>query len=388
MPGQKTRATAAAALTASMLAALPAASGESRTEVADIRDSDPAFDSRPESVADSFEFHQVDGRVFKSAMPRVFKAPQYPRRMAELGGEGWVLLSYVVTREGTVRDATVLNASHPDFEQPAIRAAQEFVYEPERVDGQPIETLLPMYRIAFTLEPRSHGAKPAFVQRIRRLQADLDRGDLDAAASALASMERQRAFNLYEDAYLWWARAMLQRAQGDLRSWRESMLRAVAYPGPKRPGGLPGDTQKQALELLYADYTRTGELAAAIGIFDQLSTLVGAGNENPELRAHAETIRIRLAGDGLLQAEGYIDGSRPWAHTLWRDGFEFADIDGRLENFSLWCERRALELEIDPESSWQVPASWGACRLHVRGEPGTTFSLLEFSAAAEAPAPR
>lgn len=386
MTGRNLAAVTAVLLAASLPLALPAESSEPGVGKSGIKDHDSVLNQPPESTASSLEFRLIDGKMFKSATPRVYKAPQYPRRMAELGGEGWVLLSFVVTRDGTVRDPVVLDSSRREFERPALDSVRSFEYEPAEVDGQPVSSILPMFLITFALEPPSDGARPEFVQRFRRLQRSLDRGDLDGAAKALELLDTQGALNLYEDAYLWWARAMLHRAHGNLRGWRESMLRAVAYAGPGRPGGLPAETHKTALELLYGDYTRTGELAAALGIFDQLSTLVGPGKESPELQAHVETVRNTLAGDGMLRAEGYIAGDRPWPQTLWRDGFEFADIVGRLEKLSLWCENRALELEIDPESSWQIPASWGACQLYVRGEPGTSFSLLEYSSAAEAPA--
>jgi TonB family protein len=388
MPGREIRHDIVAALATSLLLAVPVTSNASGTDPAGISDAGSAASSPPKVEAKAPEFHRVGGRRFRLAEQRMLPAPRYPQHLAELGREGWVLLSFVVASDGTTRDAVVLDSSDREFEQPALEAVGKFAYEPGLLDGQPVESVIPRFRIAFALRIPNDSARQGFGQRMRRLQRNLDRNDLDGAHRSLADLEDLGALNLFEDAHLWWARAMLQRARGDLSSWRSSMLRAVAFAGPDSPGGLPADTQRIALELLYADYTRTGELPAAIDMFDQLSMLVGDGNENPELRAHAETVRNILAGDGPLQAQGRIDDNRPWPHTLWRDGFEFADIAGRLDTFHLWCERRALELEIDPDSSWQVPASWGACRLYVFGEPGTTFSLLEYSAAAEAPAPR
>lgn len=376
MIGRKSRAAAVAALAAGLLPGLPAESSTSAPQ------------PPPEAVAKAQEIRLIDGQVFESATPLEFKAAMYPRRRAEVGGEGWVALRFIVTTDGTVRNPVVQDSSHRDFEQPALDAVRAFRYRPAQLDGQPVEFIVPMYRITFRLEPRSEGARPVFAQRLRRLQRDFDRGDLEGAEKWLAALDDLGAHNLYEDAYLWQARAMLHRARNDLRSWRESILRALAYAGEGQPGGLPADPHRHSLELLYADYTRTGEIAAAVHTFDDLVALVGPARVNPELRAHAQTLRNTLAGDDVLRAQGYVDGDRAWSHTLWRDGFEFDDIVGRLDKLSLWCERRAIELEIDPESSWQVPSSWGSCQLYVRGEPGTSFSIVEYSTAAEGAPPR
>jgi periplasmic protein TonB len=83
-------------------------------------------------------------------LPIVRVAPQYPARAAQTGLEGWVLVEFVVTTQGTVRDAEVVESSNRIFERPAVDAAYRFRYRPRVIDGNPIE--VPGVRNLFTFE--------------------------------------------------------------------------------------------------------------------------------------------------------------------------------------------------------------------------------------------
>jgi TonB family protein len=325
---------------------------------------------------------RADGSTFTFAKPRVFKAPQYPRRMVDLGGEGWVAMSFVVQRDGTVRDPVVVDSSRREFEQAALDAVRQFRYDPAEVDGEAVEQVVPLYRIAFVLEPASQAARLNFRRRFGQIERLIERGELDQAAVQLAQMEATGRLNLYEDAFYWWVQAMYHGAKGEQYLRRESLRRAIAYAGKDGISGLPEAVHLRGLAFLYQDYVGTGEYAAALDAYEQLVSRAGPGKDDPGLRAHAETLRALLAGDAMIQAQGYIHDERPWAYALSRDGFEFADIDGELQRLSLWCEQRAVEMNIEPESSWQVPESWRPCRIYVRGSVGTTFKLIEYSSSA------
>jgi TonB family protein len=357
---------------ASAVAATPSADADADA------DADLDLDTTPDIPREIIL--RADGSIFKFAKPRAMKAPRYPRRMADMGAEGWVMLSYVVKKDGTVRDPIVVDSSRREFERYAIQAVRDFIYTPAEVDGQPIEQGT-HFRISFALEPRSDAARPDFVRRFKQIERQIERGELEKATVALASMESIGRLNLYEDAFYWWARAMYHNATNEHRQRRDSLRRAIAYAGEDQPSGLPAELHLRALALLYGEHIRTGELAAALDVYRQLVARAGQAKVSADMRAHAESVRALLEGDDTLQAQGYIVDDRTWFHTLSRDGFEFADVIGRLDRFSLWCEQRAVELEIHPDSSWQVPPSWGACQIYVSGAPGTSFTVLEYSTA-------
>ncbi len=74
-------------------------------------------------------------------LPIVRVTPQYPARAAQMGLEGWVLVEFIVTTQGTVRDVEVVESSNRMFERPAMDAAYRFRFRPRVIDGEPIEVL-------------------------------------------------------------------------------------------------------------------------------------------------------------------------------------------------------------------------------------------------------
>jgi protein TonB len=69
-------------------------------------------------------------------LPIVKVAPQYPRRAASKGIQGYVILSFTVTKLGTVIDPVVLEAKPTGyFERAAKKAVKRFKYKPTIIDG-------------------------------------------------------------------------------------------------------------------------------------------------------------------------------------------------------------------------------------------------------------
>ena len=72
-------------------------------------------------------------------IPLVAIQPQYPRRAAERGIEGHVIVSFVITTVGTTRDIVVEETTNRVFNRSAIRAAERLKYKPRIIDGTPVE---------------------------------------------------------------------------------------------------------------------------------------------------------------------------------------------------------------------------------------------------------
>src|SRR5262249_29641992 len=56
--------------------------------------------------------------------------PLYPRKLAALREEGWVVLSIVVDKDGSVVDPIVEDSTSPGFEAPALDAVRRWRYAP------------------------------------------------------------------------------------------------------------------------------------------------------------------------------------------------------------------------------------------------------------------
>jgi protein TonB len=85
-------------------------------------------------------------------LPIVKVAPIYPQRALSRGVEGFCVVQYTVTRQGTIRDPVVVESmcSSSLFQRASIQAAQKFKYKPRVIHGQAVE--VPGVQNKFTYE--------------------------------------------------------------------------------------------------------------------------------------------------------------------------------------------------------------------------------------------
>ena len=86
-------------------------------------------------------------------LPIVKVSPVYPRRALQRGIEGFVIVEFTVTKQGSVRDPVVVEANPAGiFEQAAKDAAMKFKYKPRVVNGEPMEVAGVQNRITFKID--------------------------------------------------------------------------------------------------------------------------------------------------------------------------------------------------------------------------------------------
>lgn len=93
-------------------------------------------------------FNSADGEYLP-----IFKAPAvYPRRAQERGLCGWVIVEFIVTTSGGVRDPVVIESSSKMFERSAKKAALKFKYKPRQVGGKAVEVSGVQNKISYEIE--------------------------------------------------------------------------------------------------------------------------------------------------------------------------------------------------------------------------------------------
>lgn len=125
---------------------------------------EPQFDT-PDASANSVSIAapeiQADVNIggiggFKSDgeyLPIVKVQPRYPSRALSRGIEGYVIVEFTVTANGSTRDPVVVEADPPNiFNSAAIKAAEKFKYKPRVIDGEPVEVPGVRNKITFALE--------------------------------------------------------------------------------------------------------------------------------------------------------------------------------------------------------------------------------------------
>jgi protein TonB len=86
-------------------------------------------------------------------LPIVKVAPIYPRRAQSRGIEGFVIIEFTVTKNGSVRDPQVVQAEPEGiFDRAAMDAAMKFKYKPRIVDGVAMEVAGVQNKISFQID--------------------------------------------------------------------------------------------------------------------------------------------------------------------------------------------------------------------------------------------
>lgn len=79
--------------------------------------------------------------------------PAYPQRAQMRGLQGYCIVEYTVTRNGSVKDARAVDCKPRGiFDRASIKAALKFKYKPRVVDGDPIEVPGVKNKFTYTLE--------------------------------------------------------------------------------------------------------------------------------------------------------------------------------------------------------------------------------------------
>jgi protein TonB len=85
-------------------------------------------------------------------LPIVKVSPIYPQRALSRGVEGYCVVQYTVTKQGTIRDPIVLEdqCTSSLFHRASLQASLKFKYKPRVIDGQAVE--VPGVQNKFTYE--------------------------------------------------------------------------------------------------------------------------------------------------------------------------------------------------------------------------------------------
>lgn len=121
---------------------------------------------------------------------------------------------------------------------------------------------------------------------------------------------------------------------------------------------------------LRANVARLGDAYRA------LNMVVGSQpGETLYAELYAGAAELPFAAQHLLEVRV---GNVSWRHALTSRTFSVANVQGRIRDLHVDCDKAEKTLEYEADAEWTIPDSWGACTLRVSAERGTTFALYEF----------
>ena len=85
-------------------------------------------------------------------LPIVKVAPIYTNRALSRGIEGYCIIEFVVTRNGTTANGKVIECTSSLFAKASLKASSKFKYKPRVINGTPIDVPGVQHKITFELE--------------------------------------------------------------------------------------------------------------------------------------------------------------------------------------------------------------------------------------------
>lgn len=331
----------------------------------------------------------ANAKPLKATMAKMEKVniPKYPADKERLGQEGWVVLSFVVSPDGTVVDPIVEDSSgQPSFEREALKAVASQRYTPATIDGKPVEQCATQVRYMFSIPSMPRGGRREFAPKFRDVRALIQSGDRDAATKALDELLKTGTWNHYEASRLYLLRYELCKETNDADCMLNSVTRAASQDG----ANLEPKLYREVLEVTAALQIQSelyGDALATIERRNALGPRLPA--EHPLSKAAIE-IRRQIDGDGTLVFAGKVGyrsgcevGAPNWRHQLLRREFAVDPGQGKIDKVEIRCDWRRVTDSITPDKTWRVPPSWGDCHVFVFGDPDATFKLVEYPLVAQ-----
>lgn len=213
--------------------------------------------------------------------------PDFPVSEARHGREGWVVIGYSVSDDGSISGLSILDSSGSDtFDAAALRALEQWRFEPT-ANAYDSSIL-----VKFVFERSTPRVTKDFRRRYLGAKSLIDTGQLDEASQQLVEMT---ARDLYptELAYVWLARAQIADLRGDKETQLDCFRKAMISSGRWVDRQL-------YLELLRATTIlglETNDYASAVRDYDELMESPVGREIAADLKPAVEAARTMMGDD-------------------------------------------------------------------------------------------
>lgn len=302
--------------------------------------------------------------------------PNYPTRPLSSGEEGWVQLHAMVSPEGKAYDIVVEDAvGHHSFATAAIQALKRARFNPGTIDGEPVDSVYSQ-KITFSIEGGNRNRYfPAFRPAFSAVLTSIQEKNMERAANQLETLGERRK-TLFEDALYWTAKFYFEREWGTPRAQLDALSKAIAYESsssylePSLFQQLLWSRLKLQLEL--RQYMVALNTINLIEELDQTSDA-----ELIELAAKRDAIEALRDSQQAFKVSGRLDSNGEWSHTMLRSKFAVIDVEGVLNEYSLYCQKNLLRFPHKHDYEYAIDGAHGDCWLRAIGKPDTTFTYVQ-----------
>lgn len=309
-------------------------------------------------------------------------SPNYPAVARSNGLEGWVRVSYVVDEKGTVKDAFVEDSSGFDaFEDSALEAVGQWKYKPATVNGDPVEQCRNGVQLNFRLstddtyheDKKNSQVNKRFHSRFKRGMDAVEKGKMEDAWEKIEQLQQRRKRNWIENSYLWVLEAYyFEKANKPIAL--EKSLNRIKNNGA---GNLPKSLYVEMLKKLFVAEVSGNKLANAKHTFEALQAYSSDSPVTQQMLPYYQQVNAFIEGPDPLEVVAQLSEAERWSHNLSRKTFQIQSNEKPLQRVEIRCDNKRSVTHSVSQKAFEIPESWGQCRVFVSGEKGTQFSLFE-----------
>lgn len=310
-----------------------------------------------------------------NATPLERKPPRYPRNVALKGGEGWVILSYVVNEDGSVASPIVEESSgQSGFERAALKAIKDWQYSPATKDGKPIKQCKNSVMFSFNMSEATEAASKSFVRSYRKINAVLEDGNLSEANILIEKLADKGRWNRYEEAYFNLLKARYFVLTKELKEELEAHKGIIWHGKDIVKSELYASALVNAINL----QAQLQEYKGALNNYKALMEMEGLEAYKTAVQPIVDGINTLISDkDKMLVIAAEVKQDDVWTHALVRPSFSIAEVKGNLHTLEVRCDNQFSQFKFAENMQWNIPKSWGECNVVVFGEPNSSFKLIE-----------
>lgn len=310
-----------------------------------------------------------------NAKPIKRKAPKYPVRAAQNGQEGWVVLSFVIDKNGEVVDPIVEDSSGlRSFNKSALKSIKGWKYSPATNNGEKIEQSHSRVKIDFRLK-KGGGITKDFLFTYKELITALGNNELDEAKTLLEEIYNDQLWNYTESSFYWLADSVYAKAIGDSQRELSSVNKALATKNKK----IQMSNILYLLKRQFALNVSSTYFVEGLASYKQLKKLPNSEKIVEQLKPHAQKIIELMKSEEPLIRHAVVNDNSLLIHRLSRNIFSLVVNKGELTGIEVRCDNKRAKFDYRANSEWDIPAIWGRCNLIVSGEENSKVDIIELS---------
>ena len=307
-------------------------------------------------------------RSYKTPTPIERVAPKYPTNEARNGRSGSVKMSFVIDKQGSVKNVLVTEATSKAFSKAALKAVKKWKYDPAFEDGQPIERCDNTVRLDFFMDNKGRVSK-----KFKHLYEDLvqliEKKQYPQAEDAAQQLnpKLQSEHNYYH-----MIKAKLALAV-------EDKINALSHLN-KISLNKHSIVESAAVSVLSQRFLLEIDqnlFKKAFDSFDKLSKYQSATPYLESYQTFVDKMNEAISSDKLITVKGVLGDKGHWGYQLTRRQFSIADVNGHIEKLQIRCANMFHEYSFAEQSAWKIPNSWNGCSVYFFGEQQSHFKLLE-----------